>query len=485
MKEIRATTQHDYVLARSSAAPERRLRRKILLLAVMPLVIACLAIALSIQRQGKTLAEQEARAMEPVLNAMKEAELRHYTELARTAIAPIYDSGRDDEATKKAVKAILNRLEFGEDGYFFVYDMQGNNLMHPRQPELVGRNLWALSDASGSPTIQRLLAKAREGGGVIPYQWERPSTHRTEQKLGYVVPLERWGWMIGTGIYLDDVAHTLDRMQQQSTRQIDANLMVIAAISVIAALLVASGGLALNISEHRLAETELRQLANQVVSSQEEERARLARELHDGVTQMLVSVKFFIESAFNRLRSTPGPDADIAPLLERGIARLNETLGEVRRISHDLRPAILDDLGLLAALDHLGREFSDRTGLAVSVSHQGSGGQWPPAVATTLFRIAQEGLGNAECHARAASVRVVTEQDPLALSLSIIDDGQGFNVDTPDLAGGIGLSNMRERVAALRGSLSIASGSHGTTVRVTIPLIPADSGATESHERST
>ena len=82
-------------------------------------------------------------------------------------------------------------------------------------------------------------------------------------------------------------------------------------------------------------------------------------------------------------------------------------------------------------------------------------------------------------------MRVVTEQGPLGLSLSIIDDGQGFNVDSPDLAGGIGLSNMRERVAALRGSLSIASGSHGTTVRVTIPLIPADSGATESHERST
>ena len=237
----------------------------------MPLVIACLAIALSIQRRENP-GRAGSQAMEPVLNAMKEAELRHYnTELARTAIALIYDSGRDDEATKKAVKAILNRLEFGEDGYFFVYDMQGNNLMYPRQPELVGRNLWALSDASGSPTIQRLLAKAREGWRhTLPMGRSVDPPHRAE--AGLRGPAGTLGLDDRHRHLPDDVAYTLDRMQQQSTRQIDANLTVIAAISVIAALLVASGGLALNISEHRLAETELRQLANQVVSSQEEER---------------------------------------------------------------------------------------------------------------------------------------------------------------------------------------------------------------------
>ena len=484
MEEIRVTTQHDYALARSPEAPERRLRRKILLLAVVPLVVACLAIALSILRQGKTLASEEAAAVVPVLNAMKEAELRHYIELARAVIAPIYDGGRNDNAAKEAVKAVLARLEFGEDGYFFVYDMQGNNLMHPRQPELVGRNLWELRDTSGVPTIQRLLAKAREGGGYVPYLWERPSTHRTEQKLGYVLALERWGWMLGTGIYLDDVAQTLDRMQQESARQIDANLTIVAAIAVVAALLVAVGGLALNISEHRLAENELRQLAGKVVSSQEEERARLARELHDGVTQMLVSVKFFIESAFNHLTAGNERVAAAAPLLERGVGRLNETLGEVRRISHALRPAILDDLGLLAALDHLGREFSDRTGLAVSVVHRGSGGDWSPAVATTLFRITQEALCNVERHAGAASVRIVTEQNAHELSLSLIDDGHGFdNADKTGTSDGIGLHNMRERAVALRGSLTIASGPQGTEIRVAVPLFAPAPGTKENHDQ--
>ncbi|QEL66069.1 two-component system [Oryzomicrobium terrae] len=475
MDKIRATTQPDYVVSRSEASvrpsAEGRLRRKILLLAVVPLVIACISIALAIRQQGEALAREEAAAVAPVLNAMKEAELKHYMELARAAIAPIYDSGRNDAAAQQQVKDVLSRLAFGVDGYFFVYDQNGNNLMHPRQPELVGRNLWELRDPNGTPTIQRLLARAKGGGGYEPYLWERPTTRRMEQKLGYVIPLERWGWMIGTGIYLDDVDEALKRIHRESVRQIDTNLQVVAAIAVVAALLVGVAGLALNISEHRLADVKLRTLARQVVSSQEEERARLSRELHDGVSQMLVSVKFFLESARSRLAQGPERAAEATPLLERGITRLNEILGEVRRISHALRPALLDDLGLAAALDHLGRDFADRTGLTVSVSHRGSGGELPEAVVTALFRVAQEALSNVERHAGATSVSIETTQDALGLRLSIRDDGQGFDVAGVEQhpRSGIGLRNMRERLAALRGTLSIESGASGTELSVFVP----------------
>src|SRR5690606_18865249 len=108
--------------------------------------------------------------------------------------------------------ALLQQMEFGRDGYFFVYDLQGNNLMHPRQPELVGRNLWELRDTRGQPVIQNLLAAARQGGSdgqSIRYLWKKPSTGQTVDKLGYILILERWGWMLGTGIYLDDVEQAL------------------------------------------------------------------------------------------------------------------------------------------------------------------------------------------------------------------------------------------------------------------------------------
>jgi two-component system NarL family sensor kinase len=447
------------------------------LLAVVPLLIACVAIAVAIRQQSKSLARDEAAAIAPVLEAMKEAELLHYMDLARHAIAPLYETGRDDAETQEQAKAILARLSFGEDGYFFVYDMAGNNLMHPRQPELMGRNLWELRDPSGEPTIQRLLAQTGAGGGYVKYLWRRPTTQRLEEKLGYVIPLERWGWMLGTGIYLDDVDRTLARMKEDSSRQIAANLQVVTAIALVAALFVSMAGLALNISEHRLAETELRLLARKVVSSQEEERVRLSRELHDGVSQMLVSVRFFVETAFHRLGSGGG-GTEAATLLERGIARINDVLGEVRRISHALRPALLDDLGLTAALDHLGREFAERSGLEVSISHGGQNRDWPEAVATALFRVAQEALSNVERHAGATAVGIETAQDGSGLRMVISDDGSGFDAGAVMRDGrGIGLRNMHERIETLRGSLAIDSGGGGTVVKVFVPRQPGETEA--------
>jgi two-component system NarL family sensor kinase len=119
-------------------------------------------------------------------------------------------------------------------------------------------------------------------------------------------------------------------------------------LAVAAALLVATGGLALNLSEQRVAEARMRELARQVVRSQETERARVARELHDGVSQWLVSVKFVFESAAARLEAVSDPALHpAAEALGRGLERLNAVLREIRRISHGLRPAMLDELGLV------------------------------------------------------------------------------------------------------------------------------------------
>ncbi|MGR9580656.1 cache domain-containing protein, partial [Pandoraea sputorum] len=130
----------------------------------------------------------------------KRAELLHYVGLARNAIEPLYN-GPDTPAARTEALATLARMEFGKDGYFFVYDLDGNSLMHPRQPELVGHNLWSLKDPAGAPTIQRLISAARAGGGYVEYSWEKPSLQQTAPKLGYVIALPKWNWMIGTGIY--------------------------------------------------------------------------------------------------------------------------------------------------------------------------------------------------------------------------------------------------------------------------------------------
>lgn len=442
-----------------------RLRLKVLTLAVAPLLLAIAAVAAVVRIEARALAEAEMAVLEPALRNAREAELRNYVELAQKSIAHLRGRG-DERAAREALK-ILATLDFGRDGYFFVYDLTGRNLMHPRQPELVGRDLWNLRDLRGQPTIQQLIAKARAGGGFVEFYWRRPSTGRTEAKLGYVVLEPRWGWMLGTGLYLDAIEEARARVDREATRAIHATLGLIAVIAVVAAVGVAVGGLALNLSDQRDAETRLRALARQVVTSQETERARVARELHDGVSQLLVSVKFMLETAAERLAGQAGSAAEP---LARGLERLNEVLREIRRISHGLRPALLDDLGLVPALSQTLKEYADRTGQLTQLDAEHPG-ELPEAVATALFRVVQEALTNVERHAGARSVSLSLRRNRGELVLTVQDDGCGFDPAAQGLepSHGLGLSNMRERIETLGGTLVLDSGHAGTRLVAQLP----------------
>ncbi|HZX27317.1 MAG TPA: cache domain-containing protein [Telluria sp.] len=450
-----------------------KLRQKVIVLAVAPLLLALCAIALFVRHQAVTLAEQQRATIEQAYLASKEAELHHYIDLALRSISHLYDSGRTDAAAKEEAKRILASLSYGDDGYFFVYDMEGRNLMHPRQPELVGQNLWELRDANGVPTIQRLIAKAKEGGGLQRYNWAKPSTHQQAPKLGYVVPLKNWNWMLGTGIYLDDVDAALARVAQQQAHNIDSTMAWIAFTAIMAAAAIAVGGLVVNISELRVADAKLKVLAQRVVESQEQERARLSRDLHDGISQWLVSIKLQIEAAIIRLGGSAEQQQQAKAGFERTAEQLNGVLAEVRRISHDLRPPILDDLGLAAALDHLAREATEAGGVAVSFDAQGGVSDGlSPVAKTVLFRIAQEALANVERHAHATRADVTLARADHELTLTIRDDGHGF--DPAGVAShpkrGIGLRNMQERMATIGGRLSITSSETGTTVAASVEV---------------
>ena len=146
-------------------------------------------------------------------------------------------------------------------------------------------------------------------------------------------------------------------------------------------------------------------------------------------------------------------------------------IGTVRRISHELRPALLDDLGLDAALTLLSEDLAQRGGPRVALDLR-SPPPPPQAQAVALYRIAQEALANAERHAQARSLRLVLDGDEQETRLEIADDGRGFRLDGSDAGGGIGLSNMRQRAESLGGRLLVQSAASGTTVRVTLPRTP-------------
>ena len=148
-----------------------RLKLKILLLAALPLVLALGLIAAAVFRQQQELARRELQLVEDATMRSRREELRNYVALGISAVKPLYDSGRTDEATRAEALRRIATLDYGSDGYFFVYDLDGTVLMHSRQPELIGRNLWDMQGPDGRYTIRRLIAHARAGGGFVDYPW--------------------------------------------------------------------------------------------------------------------------------------------------------------------------------------------------------------------------------------------------------------------------------------------------------------------------
>jgi len=450
------------------------------MLAVLPLLAAALLIALAVRQQAADLAAREHRLVESTYLASKEAELRNHVDIAMSALRPLYDSGRDDDQIKAEALRLLNSFSYGSsggDGYFFAYDFQGRCLVLPHQPELVGKNLWEIRDRDGRPVVQALVARAREGQGFFRYVWNKPSLRDVAPKLGYVVGLPRWQWMVGTGLYLDDIQTTLDALDRQGHEHVWTTMLWIGAIALLALGLVAGSALALNLSEYRAADAQLQAMARQIVRSQENERAHLSRELHDSTGQTLVSIKLLLDSALAQSQAdaaagnTAGLEARSTPVLAKARARLDEALAEVRQLSHQLRPALLDTLGLPSALRQIGEEFADHAELAFFMRSHGVEVDLPEEIKTVLFRVTQEALANIGKHASASRVDLRLIFHRQAVRLTVQDDGEGFDVAAlqHDPKRGIGLRNMQERLASVGGQFHVESRPGATRVIAQVP----------------
>lgn len=444
------------------------LKNKIIILTVIPLLAVIAVIGVIVAIQSQRLAGLEARVIEESLLNSRRAELNHYVHMATTAIDHLQKSGLPEAEAQARAKDILRAMNYGDDGYFFAYQMNGVNLVHPRQPQLEGQNLWEMRDPKGMQVIRDLIETARNGGGYLRYQWQKPSTGLQTDKLAYVVTIKRWGWMMGTGIYLDDVEEATHRIRDDVAANIRSTMVLLVAVAVVSMLILVAGGVALNISEHRLADQRLRELAQRIVTSQEDERARLSRELHDGISQVLVSIKYQFELAQHHLESAEG---DPAHDLREGIQRLSGAIAEVRHISHDLRPTLLDDLGLSVALDQLAKDFARHSGITISAETELGDKDLSKEAALTLFRIAQEALTNVERHSRASEAHLHLVDTGRELQLIVSDNGVGFDAQRVELDRhrGIGLRNMRERVEYLGGQLTISSRPGNTEVVAAMP----------------
>ncbi len=456
-----------------------RIRLIALTTGITLLVLA--AVAVMVQRQTLKLAGQEREVVQQIYAQSKEVELRHYVSLAQAALGRLAQEGGEVALQQRQALAMLSQMQFGKDGYFFVYDRHGNMLLEPSQMGLQGVDFCEPDNPAGFQQARMIMTSAQQGGGMVRYDWMKPSSQSNTPKMSFVLPMPQWGWVIGAGLYMDDIDATLNIIDNHARQNIEETRQRFYAIAAGAVVVIGLAGLAFNLSGQRVAGEKLQRLAQRVVRSQEDERVRVARELHDGVVQVMVSSKFLLETAQATLPPGAAPEAGrrgARHLLDQGLQRLNDALAEIRRVSHGLRPALLDDLGLAAALALLVEQVQAQCAWRVEFVQQGQVRDLPTAHATALFRVAQEAFNNIQSHARPTAVQVVLRFGARTVSLQIIDDGVGFDLRRvqADARGGIGLRNMRERMESLQGRFEIESGREGTRLMVALPL-PASAGA--------
>ena len=226
--------------------------------------------------------------------------------------------------------------------------------------------------------------------------------------------------------------------------------------------------------ELRRSEEKLRQLYSQLMAAQENERRRVARELHDGLQQLLAGIKFKVESFVQTIRNS-GIQTETEPL-EAVIPVIQESVREIRRIQMNLRPAILDDLGILATISWFCREFEAACqGIQIEKQIDVQEHDIPEPLKMAIYRIIQEGLTNITKHSGASLVHLSFRKTGGRIELSIQDNGQGFDLQeafsVESARGGMGLVSMRERAEHSGGSFFIESGKgRGTVLRATWPL---------------
>ncbi|SIT17244.1 two-component system, NarL family, sensor kinase [Roseivivax lentus] len=446
-----------------------RYSQKLFLLAALPLVLAVSAIAFLVAYQSRALADREIRSLETQLIEAKKAELKNYVTQARNGFYFIYGSAApDDEVAKEQVMQILSAMIYGDDGFFFVYDYDGTNLVSPRQTEMINRNWSGLTDSAGTPVTDALIRIARSGAGYHEYLWPKPSTGEEARMISYVTSFPSWQWAVGTGVFIDDVIENVAAARAEVERRVQDTFIYIGAITLLALLAVFASGLLLNLRERRLADARLRELTQRVLDTQEEERGRVARELHDGISQILVGVKYALDIARRRVQAG---DPRAAETLDQGVSHLSGAIQEVRRISRDLRPGVLDDLGLGPALKALCEDFTARTGITVDFETVVFRNRLDQDAKIALYRIAQEALTNVERHSGATRVAVDLRGHMRGATLRITDDGHGIDGEAePDAQRGIGLRNMQERMDHLGGHLRIQSSRGGTVIEAEVPL---------------
>ena len=350
--------------------------------------------------------------------------------------------------------------------------MAGWGWQSVHDPEMLPQVLkrWKASLATGQPFDMAFPLRGADGG------FRRFLTRGVPQKdkQGRVL---QW---FGTNTDIEDqqrAAETQRRAEVLAASNRKLEKEIVRRVAGEAALQQSEKELSQSLVNARRQQEELRLLTHEVLSAQEEERKRISRELHDVIAQTLAGINV-------RLAALKKPAAFKTTDLERNITKTQQLVEQsvdiVHRFARELRPAVLDDLGLIPALHTCLKDFTTRTGIRTHLTAFAGVEQLDAARRTVFFRVAQEALMNVSRHAHASRVEITLKKLPDGFGLTIADDGKSFSVEKTVLANRgqrLGLLGMRERLEMVGGKFNVESApGQGTTIEAQIPFSKKNRG---------
>ncbi|EGS63226.1 methyl-accepting chemotaxis protein [Vibrio paracholerae HE-09] len=207
-------------------------RTKLLLLTVVPLILITALMTIVNSWSAHNALEQELNQYREQLIDSKKAELKAYLMMGVTTVKALYESDKQGE-NKEAAKTLLKAMRFDSDGYFFAYNSQGINILHAINPALEGKNLYGMKDENGVEVIAGLIRSSKSGDGFLNFSWHKPTINAQAPKLGYAEYLPKWDWVLGTGIYIDDIDIQVAEFRAQREAQSAEQLWSILGLSVV------------------------------------------------------------------------------------------------------------------------------------------------------------------------------------------------------------------------------------------------------------
>lgn len=204
------------------------LKNKMLLLAVMPVLTVALAMTLYVDKQMRAMGDEELSKFRTDMMQEKRSALEHHVAIAISAVAPVFNANKTGANQLDDAKSIIRSMSFSDDGYMFVYEVNGTNIVHGSNAALEGKNLIDLKDPDGKFLIRELIDAGMEGGGFVEYMWDEKTRGGLTPKLGYAVAINDNRWILGSGFYIDDIDRRVTDRRVEIEARIRGTLLMIA-----------------------------------------------------------------------------------------------------------------------------------------------------------------------------------------------------------------------------------------------------------------